>query len=85
MQLNILADQLYFCSYNKYLSVCWFPGLYNRLLSVDINFKRDNFAIPANRAMLDAVMAKECPFTVSPVGFLRIKGRFLRGLILGEF
>lgn len=30
------------------------------------------FLSPTSRPIFDAAMAKECPFTISPVGFLKV-------------
>lgn len=72
MQLNIFAGQLYLRNYEDYLSVCRFLGLCYRPPEGQNRVAYDGFIAPLNRSNFDAVMERECPFTISPVGFLRI-------------
>ncbi len=72
MQLNLFAGQLYLRSYEEYLSVCRFLGLCFRPPCEQIQVGCDGFVSPTGRPEFDAIMEKECPFTTSPVGFLRM-------------
>lgn len=72
MQLNLFAGQLYLRSYEEYLSVCRFLGLCSCPPHDQIHVACDGFIRPTSRPMFDAVMARECPFTISPVEFLRV-------------
>ena len=72
MQLNLFAGQLYLRSYGEYVSVCRFLGLCFRPPYEQIQVTCDGFISPISRPGFDAVMERECPFTISPVGFLRI-------------
>lgn len=72
MQLNIFAGQLYLRSYEQNLSVCRFLGLCIRPLCEQIQVGCDGFVSPTGRSDFDAIIEKECPFTTSPVGFLRM-------------
>lgn len=99
-QLNLFAGQLYLKDYAEYISVCRFLGLYFRPPSDDhVRVAADGFVDPRHRKEFDVVMERECPFTTSPVGFLRMVlafrrkgqgferthlGRMLRGELLGE-
>lgn len=71
MQLNLFAGQLYLRSYEDYLSVCRFLGLCFRPPCAPIPVAWDGFISPTRRVEFDAVMDTECPFQISPVGFLR--------------
>jgi hypothetical protein len=72
MQLNLFAGQLYLRSYEEYLSVCRFLGLCYRPLYEQVQVACDGFISPTSRPDFDIVMERECPFTISPVGFLRM-------------
>ncbi len=72
MLLNLFAGQLYLRSYGEYLSVCRFLGLGFRPPSEQTEVACDGFISPTSRPGFDAVMERECPFTISPVEFLRI-------------
>ena len=72
MHLNLFAGQLYLRNYDEYLSLCQFLGLCFRPPSRKVRVASDSFVRPAHRARFDALMAKECPFKGSPVGFLRV-------------
>jgi len=91
MQLNLFAGQLYLKSYDEYLSVSRFLGLCFRPPYAQIQVACDGFISPTSRPEFDAVMERECPFTISPVGFLRMlitlggKGRISKSLTLVEF
>jgi hypothetical protein len=78
LQLNLFAGQLYFKSYKEYVSLCRFLGLCFRVPTDDIKSSNDGFVVPADRKKFDAVMAKECPFKVSPVAMLRALTEFRR-------
>ena len=72
MQLNLFAGQLYLRSYDEYLSVCRFLGLCFRPRYAQVQVACDGFISPTSRPEFDAVMERECPFRVSPIGFLRM-------------
>lgn len=72
MQLNLFAGQLYLRSYEDYLLVCRFLGLCFRSPCEHIQVSCDEFVSPIGRPKFDIIMEKECPFTTSPVGFLRM-------------
>ena len=72
MLLNLFAGQLYLRSYEEYLSVCRFLGLGFRPPYEQIQVAYDGFISPTSRPAFDPLMERECPFTVSPVEFLRI-------------
>jgi len=72
MLLNLFAGQLYLRSYEEYLSICRFLGLGFRPPYERIQVACDGFISPTSRSGFDAVMERDCPFTISPVEFLRI-------------
>ena len=72
MQLNLFAGQLYLRSYEEYLSVCRFLGLCFCTPDDQIQVACDGFINPTNRPDFDEIMERECPFSTSPVGFLRM-------------
>lgn len=72
LQLNIYAGQLYLRSYDEYLFVCRFLGLCYRTPEGQNRVACDGFIAPSDRSNFDVVMERECPFTTSPVGFLKI-------------
>jgi len=72
MLLNLFAGQLYLRSYEEYLSVCRFLGLGFRPSYEQIQVACDGFISPTSRSEFDAVMERDCPFTISPVEFVRI-------------
>ena len=72
MQLNLFAGQPYLSSYDEYLSLCRFLGLSSRPPSGEVKVASDGFVRLTDRKKIDAQMVHECPFTVSPVGFLRM-------------
>ena len=72
MLLNLFAGQLYLRTYEEYLSVCRFLGLGFRPPYEQIQVACDGFISPTSRSGFDALMESVCPFTISPVGFLRI-------------
>ena len=78
MQLNLFAGQLYLRSYKEYLSVCRFLGLCFRPPYAQIQVACDGFLSPTSRPEFDEVMVEECPFMISPVGFLRMLMAFRR-------
>lgn len=72
LQLNIFAGQLYLRNYEDYLSVCRFLGLCYRPPEGEDRAASDGFMAPSGRSNFDAAMERECPFSTSPVGFLRM-------------
>jgi len=72
MLLNLFAGQLYLRSYEEYLSVCRFLGLGFRPPYEQIQVACDGFISPTSRSGFDAVMERDCPFTISSVEFVRI-------------
>ena len=72
MLLNLFAGQLYLRSYEEYLSVCRFLGLGFRPPYEQMEVACDGFISLISRPGFDAVMERVCPFTISPVEFLRI-------------
>lgn len=72
LQLNIFAGQLYLRNYEDYLSVCRFLGLCHRPPEGQNRAASDGFMAPSDRSKFDAAMERECPFNISPVGFLRM-------------
>ena len=70
--LNLFADQLYLKSYEEYLSVCRFLRLASRPSDEQTQVACDGFINPTSRSGFDDVMGRDCPFTVSPVEFLRL-------------
>ena len=72
LQLNIFAGQLYLRDYENYLSICRFLGLCYRPPQGDYRVASDGFVDPSGRSKFDTSMERECPFTISPVGFLRM-------------
>jgi hypothetical protein len=72
MQLNLFAGQLYLRSHEDYLLLCRFLGLCFRPPSTQTQVEVDGFVSPTSRPGFDAPMERECPFTISPIGFLRV-------------
>ena len=70
--LNLFAGQLYLRSYEEYISVCRFLGLGFRPPDEQTQVASDGFISSKSRPAFDAIMERNCPFTISPVGFLRI-------------
>ncbi len=71
-QLNLFAGQLYIRNYEDYVSLCGFLGLCSKPPIDHIEVARNGFISPQGRADLsESVMFRECPFTTSPVAFLR--------------
>ena len=70
--LNLFSGQLYLKNYEEYISVCRFLGLGFRPPDEQTQVASDAFISPTSRPAFDAIMERNCPFTVSPVGFLRI-------------
>ncbi|KAF9016696.1 hypothetical protein BDZ89DRAFT_1075364 [Hymenopellis radicata] len=64
LQLNLFSGQLYPSSFEDYSTLCEFLGLD---ITGTFNSQPDGFVLPANRR--DSM--QECPFTVSPVRFLK--------------
>ena len=78
MQLNLFTGQLYLRSYKEYLSVCQFLGLCFCPLYTQIQVACNGFLSSTSRPEFDEVMVEECPFTISPIGFLRMLMAFRR-------
>ncbi|KIM82965.1 hypothetical protein PILCRDRAFT_819766 [Piloderma croceum F 1598] len=70
LQLNLWAGQLYLPDYQEYLQLCGFLGIYTKeLQSVgDISIQLDGFIRPEHR---ENAPRSDCPFTESPVPFLK--------------
>jgi hypothetical protein len=71
-QLNLFAGQLYIRNYEEYVLLCGFLGLCSEPPDDHIEVARDGFISPQDRALSNSVMLRECPFTTSPVAFLRM-------------
>jgi hypothetical protein len=71
-QLNLFASQLYIRTYEEYVSLCSFLGLYSHPPDDHMEVACDGFVSPPNRAKSDSVMIQASPFTASPVAFLRM-------------
>ena len=72
MLLNLFTGQLYLRTYKEYLSVYRFLGLGFRPPYEQSQVACDGFISPTNRLGFDALIESVCPFTISPVEFLRI-------------
>ena len=72
MQLNLFAGQLYLRSFEDYLSLCRFLGLCSRPPDGHVQVACDGFVRPDGRRTFDPAMERECPFTTSPVEFLKM-------------
>lgn len=72
MLLNPFAGQLYLKTYDEYLLVCRFLGLGFRPPYEQIQVACNGFISPTSKSGFDALMESVCPFTISPVEFLRI-------------
>lgn len=72
LQLNIFAGQLYLLSYDEYLAVCRLLGLCFGPPPEEIEVACDGFISPICRPGYDELMAGQCPFKISPIGFLRM-------------
>ena len=70
-QLNLFAGQLYWRSYDEYLSVCRFLGLSFCPRRDGIDVARDGFVNPASCTTRGSEMAEKRSFSSSPVAFLR--------------
>ncbi|KAH0566189.1 hypothetical protein GP486_000421 [Trichoglossum hirsutum] len=71
MQLNLFAGQLYLRNFEDYHSLCRFLGLCSSPPDGSVRVACDGFVDPTGRRVVDPAMARECPFTKSPVDFLR--------------
>jgi hypothetical protein len=69
-QLNLFAGQLYFRALEDCVSQLDFLGLCSSAPDDDTEVARDGFITPANRAKLSPEIIA-CPFTMSPVPFVR--------------
>lgn len=72
LQLNMFAGQLYLRSYEEYLAVCRLLGLCFGPPPEQIEVACDGFISPTCRPEFDELMAEQCPFKISPIGFLRM-------------
>jgi hypothetical protein len=52
--------------------MCGFLGLCSEPPDNHIEVARDGFISPQDRALSNSVMLRECPFTTTPVAFLRM-------------
>jgi hypothetical protein len=71
-QLNLFAGQLYFQTYEEYIGLCDFLGLCSRPPGNHIKVACDGFVTRRCRAKYKSEMALTCPFTISPVAFLKM-------------
>lgn len=71
-QLNIFAGQLYIRDYEEYVSVCMFLGLCSRPPDDQMKVECDGFISVLSIAMSDCIITRACPFTTSPVAFVRM-------------
>ena len=71
MELNLFAGQLYLSNHDAYLALCQFLGLSSRTPEGSVRVQDDGFVEPADRAVQDVTMARECRFRRSPIEFLR--------------
>lgn len=69
-QLNLFAGQLYLHSNERYFQLCAFLGIYtgSQIAGVPITTQSDGFVRPVHR---QGVLLPECPFTESPIPFLK--------------
>lgn len=72
LQLNIFAGQLYLQTYDEYLALCRFLGLCFFPPPDQVEVASDGFINPVCRSEFDKVMAEQCSFKFSPIGFLRM-------------
>lgn len=72
LQLNIFAGQLYLRSYDEYLAVCRLLGLCFGPPPEQTDVACDGFISPICRPEFDELMAGQCSFKFSPIGFLRM-------------
>jgi hypothetical protein len=85
-QLNLWSGQLYLPDYETYLRLCHFLGLYTKV-GEEIPIQNDGFIKPEHR---QNASEPPCPFTESPVSFLkdlialRRKGMGYSGTDLGR-
>ncbi|KAI9728103.1 MAG: hypothetical protein M1834_007819 [Cirrosporium novae-zelandiae] len=93
--LNIFAGQLYLRNYEEYVVLCRFLGVCYRVPDEGIEVSGDGFVDRESRPLFDQVMARVCPFTKSPVEFLKVfmglrrkelsfKRSHLGGIVQGE-
>ena len=98
-QLNLFAGQVYLNSYEEYLGLCSFLGLASESCPEGIVVAPDGFVDPRHRLLHDPLMKATCPFSRSPVAFVRSLitmrrkeqsftashvGRILNGTLLGR-
>lgn len=69
--LNLFSGQLCLQDYQEYIAICRFLGLCFRIPGDKFKILSDGFLIPADRERFDEAMARECPFSTSPVEMLR--------------
>lgn len=82
IQLGLWAGQLYFPNHETYLQLCAFLGVYTRPAQDGsggiISIQHDGFIKPAHRR---GAMASLCPFTESPLPFLKeLTGQRRKGM-----
>ncbi len=71
-QLNLFAGQLYIKNYEEYRLLCDFLGLCSEPPDDQMEVARDGFINPPDRALSKSLILQDCPFTTSPVAFLRM-------------
>jgi hypothetical protein len=70
--LNLFAGQLYVQAFEEYILLCEFLGLCSYPPDDHVQVACDGFISPASRANSEAIIIRACPFTASPVAFLRM-------------
>jgi hypothetical protein len=70
--LNLFAGQLYIQDFREYTILCEFLGLCSQAPDDSVQVASDGFISPTSRANSGGTMARACPFTASPVAFLRM-------------
>jgi hypothetical protein len=69
-ELNLFAGQLYIRTYDEYESLCSFLGLCSQPPDDHMKVACDGFITSPSQS--DSVTTRTCPFTISPVAFLKI-------------
>ena len=70
--LNLFAGQLYIQDFGEYMMLCEFLGLCSQPPDDSVQVACDGFINPTSRANLERTIVRVCPFTASPVAFLRM-------------
>lgn len=70
--LNLFAGQLYIQDFGEYMMLCEFLGLCSQPPDDSVQVACDGFISPTSRANSERAMIRVCPFTASPVAFLRM-------------